>query len=123
MFNKRRDDFVSSMKRVFNTRDGKVFLKYLKEDYLAPSAKKQTVEETYYAIGQQDFVKRLLVLVTESSLEDIRTVEHHFRTFIIHEQFLLGMNCQIILKLTLLLVWYLHLFPSNESLHLSLLVQ
>lgn len=76
MFNKRRDDLVSSMKRIFNTRDGKVFLKHLKEDYLAASVKKQTVEETYYAIGQQDFVKKLLALVTESSLEDIRIVEH-----------------------------------------------
>lgn len=75
MFSKREKDFKENLKIVFESDAGKRILKYLKQDYVNISAKGDSVEDTYYRIGQQDFVKLLLSTIDESVLDDVEIVD------------------------------------------------
>ena len=76
MFN-RKKDFVITAQRVFSTSDGLTLLKYFEEDFLNRSVREATVEDTYYRIGQQDFVKRLIKTLKEpDNLEDVSTIPY-----------------------------------------------
>lgn len=75
MFHKRRKDFLRVLHGIMNTEEGQVFLKYLDEDYVKVSAVQQTVELTYYRLGQKELVQSLLndAGLTEKDLEKIQT--------------------------------------------------
>ena len=60
---KRKKEFVTAAKRVFNTEDGKTVLANLKVDYAHRSPVDNTPELTYYHIGKQDLVQELIRLV------------------------------------------------------------
>ena len=75
--NKRQADFEASLRAVFDTDQGRRALAYLKEDFLDTSAFRETTEETYYALGQQDLVKLIIgCLKDQESLENIKTVDY-----------------------------------------------
>lgn len=79
MFTKRKSDFDRTAQRVFKTRDGLLLLKYLKEDFINRSVKGATTEDTYYNIGQQDFVKRLLRSIkTDEALDGVNTLSNDY---------------------------------------------
>ena len=61
-------------KRIANTEDGIMLLKYLREDWMYKSPiDKKSVEMTYFNLGLQHFVKQGLRLIDDSERLD-RTV-------------------------------------------------
>lgn len=79
MFTRRKQDFDITCKAVFDTSEGKRLLKYLTEDFLNKSVKGNTVEDTYYNIGQHDFIKRLLrSLKPGEDLSEIDTIKSDY---------------------------------------------
>lgn len=77
MFTKRNRAYTSTVKRVLSGTDGSIFLKYLQENYLNTSGKKDTVENTYYFLGKQDLVRDLIrVLDSSDKLDNVNTISY-----------------------------------------------
>lgn len=75
MFNKRTTSFIKALKRIVNTEDGKYILKVLKEDYIEYSVLSESVEKTYYKLGQKELVQALIGYVEDkASLDSTSTV-------------------------------------------------
>lgn len=74
MFNQRTKDFLGCLRAVMATEDGKKLIKYLQENYVEGSAVGETVEQTYYKLGQKELVQGLLqdAKLTEEDLAPIK---------------------------------------------------
>ena len=65
--NKREQDKKEIARRLANTNDGIMLLKYYKQDYLYKSPiDKGSVEMTYFNLGFQHFVKQGLLLIDDT---------------------------------------------------------
>ena len=58
-------EFREACKRVFNSEDGALVLKNLKEQYVDLTAIGESSEVTYYKLGQKEFVQNLIYCVSE----------------------------------------------------------
>ena len=74
MFNRRTKDFLGCLRAVLSTQDGKKLIKYLQENYVEGSAVGDSVEQTYYKLGQKELIQGLLqdAKLKEEDLESIK---------------------------------------------------
>lgn len=63
-----KNKFKESLRKILNTPDGHVVLKYLKQDYIEQSSLAATVEMTYYNLGQREFVQALVNLLEDEEV-------------------------------------------------------
>lgn len=70
MINMRERRALQLMKDLFNTKDGQEVLAYLKDSYVDNTALQDTVERTYYKLGQKEFVQSLIRSIKDESILD-----------------------------------------------------
>lgn len=75
MFNKREKQFRMSMQKIFGTSDGKLILKYLKEDFVDKSCYSDNPHQAYYLLGQQDVVKSMLNVLEDVDREELENLQ------------------------------------------------
>lgn len=73
----RQKHFKDVAKTLFESTDGKIVLKYLKEDVLDKSPMDSRQDQVFYNIGQQDLVRSLLnLLEDEAELDEVPVVNY-----------------------------------------------
>jgi hypothetical protein len=66
------DEYTQSLEIMFNTVAGKKILKYWKTHILDSSCLRATPYESYYAMGEQDFIKNMIQKLEDpSSLDEV----------------------------------------------------
>lgn len=77
MLNRRTKDFLGALQSVLKTQDGKKLFKYLKENYVEGSVIMDSVEKTYYKLGQKELIQALLQdsKLKEEDFDPIRTIQ------------------------------------------------
>jgi hypothetical protein len=53
----RHQKFLVALKDMFAGENGKMVIEYLKEAFVEPSVLSQSTEETFYRLGQKEFVQ------------------------------------------------------------------
>ena len=67
MLSNRSKDLLGALQAVLRTNDGKKLFKYLQENYVEGSAISDSVEKTYYRLGQKELIQ---ALIKDSKLRD-----------------------------------------------------
>jgi len=52
--------YLNALKRMLSTEEGMIVSKYLRETFIEASAFSATAEETFYRLGQKEFVQAFL---------------------------------------------------------------
>lgn len=75
MFNKREKKFRTAARMIFESSEGKLVLKYLKEDFVDTSCYNDNPHTAYYQMGQQDVVKLLINLLSDEDREELENLQ------------------------------------------------
>jgi hypothetical protein len=62
---KRLKEYKDCCNRVFNTEDGKRLLVYLKQDHVDRTCFSKDTNETFYKLGQREFVQSLIKFIKD----------------------------------------------------------